>query len=218
MINPNFVLIGVFLQFLGGSEYLIQTIKGSVKPNRVTWFLWAFAPLIAFSAEIQKGVGIQSLMTFIVGFMPLLVFIASFLNIKSEWKMGKLDWICGGLSVLGLILWFFTREGNFAILFSLIADGLAAVPTIVKSFNFPETESHWFYLSSVISSIITLLSITTWNFAHYGFPLYIFVVNLILFTLIKFRIGKKFAQISHLRGGMFYKQDKVNLKTGPYVA
>lgn len=189
MLNPYFVLIGVALQFLGGLDYLRQTVKGNVKPNRVTWLLWALAPLIAFFAELNKGVGIQSLMTFIVGFVPLLIFLASFVNKKSQWKLGKLDLACGSFSLLGLFLWVIMREGDIAIFFSIFADGLAAFPTIIKSYNFPETESHWVYSLGTISAAITLLTIDTWNFAHYGFPAYIFLVTLILFILIKYKIG-----------------------------
>ncbi len=74
MINENFVILGVVIGFIGSLSYLLSTIKGKTKPNRVTWFLWAIAPLIAFAAEIKEGVGIQSLMTFSVGFGPLLIF------------------------------------------------------------------------------------------------------------------------------------------------
>ena len=77
MINANFVFVGVFFQSIGGLSYLIDTVRGKIKPNKVSWFLWSLAPLIAFAAEVKQGVGIQSLTTFIVGFVPLIIFIAS---------------------------------------------------------------------------------------------------------------------------------------------
>ncbi|MDP2363456.1 MAG: hypothetical protein Q8M94_06755, partial [Ignavibacteria bacterium] len=70
MIDERYIFIGLALSFLGSVSYLLDTIKGKVKPNRVTWFLWALAPLIAFSAEVKQGVGMASLMTFMVGFNP----------------------------------------------------------------------------------------------------------------------------------------------------
>jgi len=46
--------------------------------------------LIAFKAQIKEGVGIhQALLTFMVGFIPLIIFIASFINKKAYWKIGK---------------------------------------------------------------------------------------------------------------------------------
>ncbi len=190
MLHPNFVILGVLIGFIGGISYLISTIKGKTKPNRVTWFLWALAPLIAFTAEIKEGVGIQSLMTFGVGFGPLLVFLASFVNKKSVWKLKRFDFACGTLAIIGLFLWYVTRNGNFAIFFSILADGMAAVPTLVKSYSFPETENYHVYLTAAISAAITFLTIDTWNFAHFGFPLYILILCTIFVFLIKFRAGE----------------------------
>lgn len=99
MLNENFVILGFVIQMLGSLRYLIKTIQGEVKPNKVTFFMWSLAPLIAFAAEIKQGVGIQSLMTFSVGFSPLVIFVASFLNKKAEWKLGPFDFICGTLSL-----------------------------------------------------------------------------------------------------------------------
>jgi hypothetical protein len=191
MINPNFVIIGVIVQFIGGMSYLVDTVKGKIKPNKVSWLLWSIAPLVAFAAELKQGVGIQSLATFIVGFVPLLVFIASFFNRKAEWKIRTLDIICGGLSVLGLVLWYITKVGNVAIFFSIIADGLAAIPTIVKSYYEPETENDLVYLLGIVNAGIGVLAISTWNFEHYGFPLYLLLVNTILTLLIRYKIGKR---------------------------
>ncbi len=84
MINANFVFVGVFFQSIGGLSYLIDTVRGKIKPNKVSWFMWSLAPLIAFAAEVKQGVGIQSLTTFIVGFVPLIIFIASFVNKRSN--------------------------------------------------------------------------------------------------------------------------------------
>ncbi|MDE2590588.1 MAG: hypothetical protein KGL95_13095, partial [Patescibacteria group bacterium] len=85
MISPYFIFVGVALSLYGGINYFLDTIQGKVQPNKLSWFLWALAPLIAFSAELQQGVGLQSLMTFIVGFNPLIIFIGSFVNKKAYW-------------------------------------------------------------------------------------------------------------------------------------
>jgi len=190
MINENFVILGAVLNLVGGGSYIIDTLKGKTKPNKISWFIWALAPMIAFYAEIKQGVGIQSLMTFMVGFMPLLVFISSFMNKKAYWQLGTLDIICGTLSVIGIILWQITQIGNMAILFAILADGVAAVPTIVKSYKEPETESGTVFLMSAISAVITMLTFKLWNFEHYAFPAYIFGICVLLYSLIHFKWGK----------------------------
>lgn len=129
-------------------------------------------------------------MTFGVGFSPLLVFLASFVNKESVWKLRRFDFVCGALAIIGLFLWYVTRNGNFAIFFSILADGMAAIPTLVKSYSFPETENYHVYLTAAISAAITLLTIDIWDFAHFGFPVYILILCTIFVSLIKFKAGK----------------------------
>jgi hypothetical protein len=190
MLHPNFVILGAIIFFLGSIGYILDTVKGKVKPNKVTWFIWSLAPLIAFAAQINQGIGMEALMTFMIGFVPVLVFAASFVNKKSYWKIERLDLICGGLSVVGLILWQVTRVGNVAIFFSLVADFLALLPTLIKSYKTPETENYLLYLGNAVFALLTILTIRDWNFANYAFPLYIFVATALLAVLIKFKIGK----------------------------
>lgn len=191
MLNENFVLLGVLISLLGGISYIKDTLQGKIQPNRVSWGLWAFISMVAFSAEISQGVGIQSLATFMVGFIPLLIFLASFVNKKAYWKLTKFDLFCGVLSITGLILWYVTKIGNIAILFSIFADLMAGIPTLVKSYKYPETENWIEFMSSFISMSIAMLTFKTWTFAYYAFPLYIFCYDLTGVILIKFKIGKK---------------------------
>jgi len=192
MLNPNFVVVGAFIFIFGSIGYFVETIQGKVKPNKVTWFIWALAPLITFFAEIKQGVGIQSLLPFMVGFIPFAVFLASFVNKKAYWKIGYLDLACGSLALTGLVLWQITKVGNIAIALSILSDLLAGLPTVIKSYREPETENYVLYLTNAIFAGITLLTIKVWSFEQFAFPLYIFLIALIIAILIKFKIGKLF--------------------------
>ena len=192
MINQNFVIVGTIIAVIGSFSYLVDTVKGKVKPNRVSFFLWALAPLIAFVAELKQGVGLLALMTFTVGFLPLTTFCASFVNKQAEWKLTRFDFACGAFSLIGLLLWYLTKSGNVAIVFSILADGLAALPTVVKSFNFPETENVWAYFSGSLSATIPLLTVKVWDLPNVGFPLYILLISLVISVLVQFKLGKKY--------------------------
>ncbi len=191
MLNQNFIFIGTTIGAIGVLAYLVDTVKGKVKPNRVSFLLWSIAPLIAFAAQIKQGVGLESLMTFSTGFLPLTVFIASFVNKKAEWKLTKFDLFCGVLSIVGLVLWLITKVGNVAIAFSILADGLAALPTIIKAYKYPDTEIAWPWIATSFGVILTLLTINTLTFANSGFIIYILIVNTLIFSLVQFRIGEK---------------------------
>lgn len=190
MINENFVLLGALICLIGGGSYILDTLKGKAKPNRVTWGLWTVAVMIAFAAEVKQGVGILSLATFVNGFITLLIFIASFVNKKAYWKLTKFDAFCGLLSAGGLILWYFTKNPNIAILFSIFADLTAGIPTLIKSYKFPETENWHDFAASAINVGIAMLTLRIFSFAYLAFPLYLFCYDTTAFVLIKFKLGK----------------------------
>ncbi len=194
MLHSNFIIVGTLIGAAGSVAYLIDTVKGKVKPNRVSFLLWSIAPLIAFFAQINQGVGLEALMTFSTGFLPFTVFIASFINKQLEWKLTRFDLICGVLSLMGLVLWIITKVGNVAILFSIVADGLAAVPTIVKAYKYPDTEIAWPWIATVFGVILTLLTLSTLTFANCGFILYILGINILIYSLVEFRLGEKLQQ------------------------
>lgn len=195
MLDSHFVILGAAINLAGSSVYILKTLQGQTRPNRVTFFMWTLAPMLAFASEIKEGVGLAALMTFIAGFIPLLIFAASFVNKKAAWRLTRFDLACGALSVLGLCLLLVTGKGNLGILFAIIADGLAATPTIRKSYSHPETESWIGYTAGAVNGFIALLTIKHWTFANYGFPLYIVIVCGIISYLVAFQPGRS----SHMR-------------------
>lgn len=191
MLNENVVYVGAVLSAVGVASYLIPTLKGRTKPNRVTWFFWGLAPLIAFVAELDEGVGPQALMTLMVGLGPAMIFLASFVNPAAYWRLGRFDIGCGVFCLLAITLWLVTEQGTLAIALTIAADAIAGIPTVVKAYRHPRTESPWVFWVGSGYAAITLLSIDHWDFAHYGFPAYILVIDALLGTLIAFRLGER---------------------------
>jgi hypothetical protein len=193
VIDVHFVILGAVIGIAGMLSYVRDTLRGVTQPNRVTWLMWAVAPLIAFSAEVQAGVGLRSLMTFVVGFGPLLIFASSFANRRSAWRIGPFDWLCGALSAAGLIIWLATRHGTVAVVASIAADALAATPTLRKSWSAPETESASAYVTAALNAFITVLTIDRFTTADAAFPLYILVIASVESAFVVGRLGPRLA-------------------------
>lgn len=87
------------------------------------------------------------------GFGPILVFTVACFNKAAYWKMGKFDYICGFVSILALVAWYMTKSPNVAILLAILSDALAALPTLIKGWNFPETENGFLFLGSLFSDL-----------------------------------------------------------------
>jgi len=178
------VFIGALAQFIGIASYIRETIKGKTKPNKVTWLLWSIAPLIATFATLSNGVKLSVIPVFMAGFGPLLVFISSFINKKSYWKIEKFDYVCGVLSVFALVFWAITKNPNIAIIFAILSDGFASIPTLIKSWHYPETETVIPFLAGLFSSTTSFFAIVIWNFSSVAFPLYLIIMNCILIFVI----------------------------------
>jgi hypothetical protein len=177
MLNVNFAVVGALVNLFGCATYAWDTVKGSTRPNRVGWSLWAIAPLVAFAAEVAQGVKLQSLITFSAGFGPMLVLLASVVDKKAYWRIRPFDWYCAGLSLFALVLWWLTGKGDVAIFFAIAADLLACLPTATKAYTNPETENATAFVAGSIGTLLTLLTIQQWTFADYAFPTYLLIAN-----------------------------------------
>ncbi len=178
------VIVGATAQLLGIGSYIINTVRGKTRPNRVTWILWALAPMIASVAALSDGVRWAILPVFMAGFGPLLVLIASFLNPRSYWKLQPFDYLCGLFSVLALVLWAITKQPEVAIIFSILSDGLAAVPTLTKAWSHPETESVGPFVGGLLSQMTSFFAIQTWTMTSFAFPVYLVSINLMFIGIL----------------------------------
>lgn len=174
------VIIGAIVGLAGTFSYIKDTLRGNTKPNKVTWLLWSVAPLIATFAALSDGVRWSVLPVFMAGFGPLLVFISSFVNKNAYWKLEKFDYICGLFSVLALVLWGITKEPVIAIIFAIASDGFAAVPTLLKAWKYPETETANAYVAGLFNALTSFPAIKVWNFSSYAFPVYLIIANILL--------------------------------------
>jgi len=191
MIDQNWVFLAVAINLVGAFVYSYSVVRGETRPNRVTWFVLSFAPILAFAAMMAQGVSFhQSVFTLETGISPLIIFISTFFAKQPKWKITKFDLTCGALSIVGFLLWVILKEGNIAITFALLADGLAFLPTLVKAFKYPETESPWAFIMGTFAALIALAIITKYDFKHVAFPLYILIADILAVLFIYFKLGK----------------------------
>ncbi len=184
------VWFGALVQLLGSAAYIKDTLKGKTKPNKVTWFFWSVAPLIGSAAAISDGVGWVVLPVVMVGFIPLLILLASFTNSQAYWQLGKFDYACGIFAALALVLWLVTSEPKLAIAFAIIADALAGLPTLIKSWTHPDTETPVEYGATIFASLAGLLAVERANFSEMAFPVYLIILNsLVLGVLYRHKIA-----------------------------
>ena len=191
VIDEKWVILAAVLNVVGGLAYLVSTFRGVTKPNRVSWLLWGLIPLVAVFAQLSEGVSWPVVTTLAIALSPICIFATSFRHSGSAWRLGKVDYACGGLALLGVVLWQSTSAAGLAIAFSVLADAVAGVPTILKAYKAPETENYPAFAFGAACGLITLLSLNTWDFVHAGFAVYYTLLCLVLVALIWLRPGTR---------------------------
>lgn len=183
------IVLAIVLRLSAGIRYFVATYRGIVKPNPVTWLFWGIAPLIAALAQFQHGYTPATATTLALSLGPLAIFVAA-LRVKGKrWRIGAFDIACGGFAAVGIILWQVTSDPVVALIFGILADIAGGIPTVRKAYIAPYTEEALPYALSALSMILTVCTVRDWQFINYGFPVYIFGINALIFTLIL--LGKR---------------------------
>ncbi|MFA5791544.1 MAG: hypothetical protein WC884_00720 [Candidatus Paceibacterota bacterium] len=192
MLPENIIYITVLTSIIGYFFYLKDIFYGQVRPNLVSWFLWMLGPFLGVFFQLKAGAGLSVLPVFLAGFGPLIVIVVSLFRKSSIWKITSLDIFCGILALMALVFYILTHNLGISILFAILSDGLAAVPTIVKSWKFPETETSAVYLPGILNNILALFIIKNWIFSIYSFNIYFILVNLIIvFCIYRKKVFKE---------------------------
>ena len=168
----SLVIISTLLLLWGGYAYFRDTLAGRTKPNRVSWFLWALASLVSFGAAFSADADIwASVRVLVGGVVPGVIFLGSFFNRKSYWQLTWFDWICGGLSLTALLFWQLASSPLIAVLLATAANTFASIPTFIKAWNFPETETRLIFINSFLSAVLIIPAIPVWNIANSAFQI-----------------------------------------------
>lgn len=77
-----------------------------------------------------------------------------------------------------------------------VADAFGAAPTLRKSWGDPTSESPRFFALFAVSAFVTLLTVTQWTIVTAAFSLYLLTLYVILFILVRFKVGLLFQRVT----------------------
>jgi hypothetical protein len=161
---------------VGALIYVISILRGRTKPHRVTRFVLFFILALNFisvlaahgnlGAELYAGI--------------ILVNAAIFLLLCVKRGMGGsslFDWACLIIAFCGVIGWQLSGNSLLSIWLAAIADFVAYLPAIAKTWQHPNTESPWLYILGTIGTGLGL-------FAYKLSTVSIFQISTIISALI----------------------------------
>ncbi|MES2970967.1 MAG: hypothetical protein V4702_01435 [Patescibacteria group bacterium] len=153
--------VAVVLTFLSYIPYFKDILKGKTHPHIYSWILWGLLTIIIFALQISDNAGPGAFVTLFAGLMCLTVVILSL-------KYGKRDIVFSDkvvfvLTLVAIGLWLIAKQPVLSIILVTIADILAFIPTVRKSWNKPHTETLSLYVTNTLRFILILFALNTYT-------------------------------------------------------
>jgi len=143
--------------------------------------MWALAPLVGSGAAFASGADFWVVLrVLLAGLLPAMVFLFSFVNPQSYWKLTRFDLGCGLFSLLAMVVWLLADSPRAAILLAVAADAIASLPTLSKAWQSPNTETGITYAANFASMLFLLPTISVWNIENSIFQIYLLGFNFIM--------------------------------------
>lgn len=190
MLPEYIVYISIATSLFCAYFYVRDIWQGKTKPNLASWFIWLLAPTIAGFILLEQGAGTAAIPVFMASTSPLLVMLSALLRKNAYWKLSTLDYVCLTLSICALIAWLFLKQGVLATIFAILADGIAFIPTYVKSWKNPETETLSSYYSGGFNGFLATVIAKPLTFVSAGFAVYLFLGNVVEIAIVLYKRNK----------------------------
>lgn len=154
--------IAVVLTFVGYIPYYRDILKGKTHPHIYSWSLWGLLTILLVALQIKGGAGAATWVTAAAGLLCTGVVILSLKNGKKD--ITTSDTVVALLSLLAIGFWLIVDQPIISITLVIIADLLAFIPTVRKSWYKPHTETLSLYVTNAIRFFLTLLAVETYTF------------------------------------------------------
>ena len=174
--HPILGAIGGVLAIAAIVPYLRDVFRGTTRPNFVSFFIWELLLIISLTAQMSAGASWSAILLIgdLIGNSTALVICLMGYGYK---KYGWLEWTCLGLAIVAIIAWQLTHQPVLAIMFAIVADAMAAIPTLAKAWRDPWSEYPVTWLMIAAGGLCAVLATTIHNPANLLFPSYLLVVN-----------------------------------------
>ncbi len=184
ILSSIFVLIGAF-------PYIRDIYKKKAHPHVLSWIGWAFITALGAFAMLADGSTWAVAILFANTATCLIIAGYSVIRKVGVWSTTKMDFVFFGLGILGLILWQTLNLPILALICAIVADFSFGLPTIIKAYKDPGSETYFVWFTAAISGLLSLFAVQSFAFSEAAYPLYLFIYDSTVLLLVLKVIRKK---------------------------
>lgn len=191
MLEPYY--FGLFAQFILAVSivpYTISIFRGTVKPNRISWFIWSVIGFAFWLITPDSADQVTKMLTVIFWVNPTLVFILTLFKGESI-KPDKLEKFSLLIGLCAIVIWliFKNSSGVLPTVIAIAADFCALLPTLRFVISTPDEEAPLAWIFFFLGSFIAIFGIEQYTLESLLLPVYMTIAaTLVVFPLIRYRV------------------------------
>lgn len=144
--------------------------RGDTRPHPFTWGVWSAIGVTGLASNLAAGGGSVVIMLAVVTITQASIF---FLSLKRPPEDIPVHWSAWAICLGGLVLWLVAHQPLYAAIGVVLADGVAAWPTIQNAWRNPDCEPPAIWLIDGLALAIGVLSVETFSLAALLYPVYL---------------------------------------------
>lgn len=189
-MQTTLIVLSSALTLISPLFYARAILKGEARPHRTTCFVLLLITALSTSSLVAEQNTVAVWLAATSTLQSVAIFILSIKYGMGGWE--KLDLLCLLIALIGIVAWQTTQNPLLGLYFSILADFTGMIPSIVKTYRFPETEIATYFALDSTAGVLSLLAVVSLTLADISYPIYIFLVNGLMALLVLFpRLSKK---------------------------
>ncbi|MBN2816631.1 MAG: hypothetical protein JXQ67_08100 [Campylobacterales bacterium] len=188
--------IGIIAQMIVASSiipYVISIFRGTVKPNRVSWFIWSIVGFTFWLVTPDTADTITKMLTFTFMINPTIVFILTLFKGENT-HPDRLEKFSLTIGLFAICVWYFAREsaGILPIFIAIVADFCALIPTLRFVYTSPQEEAPLAWILFFVGFSLALFGVENYNLLNLALPSYMLFGSLfVAYPLVRYRLKMK---------------------------
>jgi len=156
-IKQYISLIAVILTFISYIPYYRDILRNKTQPHIYSWSLWGLLTILIVALQIKGGAGSATYVTATAGLLCIGVVILGLKNGKRD--ITKSDTVVAILGLIAIGFWLIVKQPVISIILIVVADILAFIPTVRKSWHKPHSETLSLYITNTFRFFLAFLAI-----------------------------------------------------------
>jgi hypothetical protein len=174
-------VVATALVFIGYVPYIRDVLRGKTKPHAYTWGMGLLVTAVSLWGLIVGQAGWAALVLFAIVLLTAVIFV---LSLRYGVRKGtRLDNWCLGFCLLAFPLWVVTKSPVYAVVLLNLIDAVAFIPTLVKAYRHPYSETLFSYQMNVVRFGLLITALQNYSVLTLAYPVTWFVCNL-LFVMV----------------------------------